>query len=231
MPKQLMRLYLFYAMVFSFIGFSMFFGFDSEGGASQKGATLISETTKKPNNNINVVEYGGYYTPTLLKEIDKKVADYNQQMINQQKQKTVVRKNSVEKKNELVKKTTVKEKSTIQKKTNFSSRVDSYLEKCNSRTGKFTLSHYNNNGGGGSGITASGKRTQDGYTASNNVLFGKTIKITLSNGTVMYRTVHDKGSERHMGYGNCKVDIFVNVSTAEVYRKGLIKGASIEIVN
>jgi hypothetical protein len=213
-------MYLLYIALFSFIGFLMFFDVDGESSSPKSKATVIGDT-KKSTDNVNIINNGfdpnSYYTPILLKDIEKKVNDFK---INQNKVKKQENQNKIPKTNSKV--------DNVNKNSN---RVNSYLQKCNSRKGKFTLSHYNNNGGDGRGITASGKPTQHGFTASNNVLYGKKIKITLSNGTVMYRTVHDRGSEKHMGYGNCKVDIYVNTSTKEIMKLGLKKEASIEVLD
>lgn len=55
MPKQLMRMYLFFIIVFSFIGFSMFFDVNGDSGSPKMTTTVIGDTKKSADNNINII--------------------------------------------------------------------------------------------------------------------------------------------------------------------------------
>ena len=101
MPKQLMRMYLVYIILFSFIGFSMFFDVNGDSGSPNMTTTVIGDT-KKSADNTNIIntkmEPKSYYTPILLKEIEIKIKKfkYEQEKIKKQQEVLLAQKQKEE---------------------------------------------------------------------------------------------------------------------------------------
>lgn len=92
----------------------------------------------------------------------------------------------------------------------------------------FEVTWYND-----TGLTATGARTKDGITVAVDprlIPYGSKLKITMPDGTVLYRTAQDTGSAVKKRNGGRVVDIYASVSTEELYQRGRTTGVKVEIL-
>jgi 3D (Asp-Asp-Asp) domain-containing protein len=178
MPKQLMRMYLFYIIVFSFIGFSMFFDVNGDSGSPKSTTTVIGDA-KKSTDNIDIInvkmEPNSYYTPKLLKEIEIHIKKYQheQEKINKKQKALLVQKQKQESNREKQNKAQI-----------LSIQSTAYTKNCAGCTG--------------TGKTASGKIAKQGRTISADtsvIPMGCKVKLEFPNKSQYNGTyiVEDRG--------------------------------------